>query len=203
MLGCPSSEETQPAALSVFGVTTLFVQNYGVGAAPRHRVCQSWGRITKTGAAHDPEYESASPSTRQNGALVDVMFSEHRDMAAAKAFFQSPAVADVIPDRGDHGWPRQLPARDPENLGEGVKHRTSCYSTMTGAGSPWSCPDGATTSASKVDTSRCVGSSAHDRLTGSVEATTNCVTSSVPAPALINKLPPTPAGSSSSVALRP
>ena len=55
----------------------------------------------------------------------------------------------------------------------------------------------------KVDTSRCVGSSAHDRLTGSVEATTNCVTSSVPAHALINKLPPTPAGSNSSVALRP
>src|ERR1700689_2171371 len=26
----------------------------------------------------------------RNGALVDVMFSEHRDMAAAKAFFQPP-----------------------------------------------------------------------------------------------------------------
>ena len=57
--------------------------------------------------------------------------------------------------------------------------------------------------ASKVDTSRCVGSSAHDRLTGSVEATMNCVTSSVPAPALINMFPPTTAGSTFSVALRP
>ena len=36
----------------------------------------------------------------RNGALVDVMFSEHRDMAAAKAFFQSAkTVTDVIPDR--------------------------------------------------------------------------------------------------------
>ncbi len=26
----------------------------------------------------------------RSGALVDVMFSEHRDMDAAKAFFQSP-----------------------------------------------------------------------------------------------------------------
>jgi hypothetical protein len=57
--------------------------------------------------------------------------------------------------------------------------------------------------ASKVDTSRCVGSSAHDRLTGSVEATMNCVTSSVPVPTLINKLPPMPEGSNSSVALQP
>ena len=31
---------------------------------------------------------------------VDVMFSEHRDMAAAKAFFQTAkTVTDVIPDR--------------------------------------------------------------------------------------------------------
>src|ERR1700710_711019 len=36
----------------------------------------------------------------RNGALVDVMFREHRDMAAAKAFFQSAkAVASINPDR--------------------------------------------------------------------------------------------------------
>jgi putative transposase len=35
-----------------------------------------------------------------NGALVDVMFSEHRDLAGAKAFFQSArSVTDVAPDR--------------------------------------------------------------------------------------------------------
>ena len=55
----------------------------------------------------------------RNGALVDVMFSEHRDMAAAKAFFQSAkTVTDVIPDRvttdGHDSYPR-------------AKHRTSRY----------------------------------------------------------------------------
>ena len=64
----------------------------------------------------------------RNGALVDVMFSEHRDMAAAKAFFQSAkTVTDVIPDRvttdGHDSYPRAIRAK----LGEGVKHRTSCY----------------------------------------------------------------------------
>jgi transposase-like protein len=84
----------------------------------------------------------------RSGALADVMFSEHRDIAAAKAFFQSAkTVTDVTPDR--------------------------------------------------------VTTDGHDsyRLTGSVEATMNCVTSSAPAPALINKLPPTPAGSTSSAVL--
>jgi hypothetical protein len=36
----------------------------------------------------------------RSGALVDVMFSEHRDMTAAVAFFQSvKIVTDVTPDR--------------------------------------------------------------------------------------------------------
>src|SRR6202030_4166226 len=36
----------------------------------------------------------------RSGALVDVMFSAHRDMAAAQAFFQSPkTVTDVTPHR--------------------------------------------------------------------------------------------------------
>ena len=64
----------------------------------------------------------------RNGALVDVMFSEHRDMAAAKAFFQSAkTVTDVIPDRvttdGHDSDPRAIRTK----LGEGVKHRTSRY----------------------------------------------------------------------------
>ena len=53
------------------------------------------------------------------------MFSEHRDMAAAKAFFQSAkTVTDVIPDRvttdGHDSYPRAIRTK----LGEGVKHRT-------------------------------------------------------------------------------
>src|SRR3978361_2010643 len=49
----------------------------------------------------------------RNGALVDVMFSKHRDMAAAMAFFQSAkTVTDVTPDRvttdGHDSYPRAI-----------------------------------------------------------------------------------------------
>jgi transposase-like protein len=53
----------------------------------------------------------------RSGALVDVMFSEHREMAAAKAFFLSAkTVTDATPDRVNPdghdsfarcGWSRQ------------------------------------------------------------------------------------------------
>ena len=56
------------------------------------------------------------------------MFSEHRDMAAAMAFFQSAkAVTVVTPDRvttdGHDSYPRAIRTK----LGEAVKHRTSRY----------------------------------------------------------------------------
>ena len=55
----------------------------------------------------------------RSGALVDVMFSERRDMAAAKAFFRSAkAVTGVHAGPGHDGWPRQLPARDPDRAGQ-------------------------------------------------------------------------------------
>jgi hypothetical protein len=49
----------------------------------------------------------------RSGALVDVMFSEHRDMAAAKAFFASAKmVTGVTPDRvttdGHDSYPRAI-----------------------------------------------------------------------------------------------
>ncbi|HEX3991715.1 MAG TPA: IS6 family transposase, partial [Acetobacteraceae bacterium] len=49
----------------------------------------------------------------RSGALVDVMFSEHRDMAAAKAFFESAKmVTGVTPDRvttdGHDSYPRAI-----------------------------------------------------------------------------------------------
>ena len=61
----------------------------------------------------------------RSGALVDVMFSEHRDMAAAKAFFRSAkAVTGVTPDRvttdGHDSYPRAIRT----GLGRGVRHRT-------------------------------------------------------------------------------
>ena len=62
------------------------------------------------------------------GALVDVMLSEHRDLAAATAFFRSAkAVTGVTPDRvttdGHDAYPRAIRTE----LGSHVRHRTSRY----------------------------------------------------------------------------
>src|ERR1700753_2836697 len=64
----------------------------------------------------------------RSGALVDVMFSEHRDMAAAKAFFRSAkTVTGVTPDRvttdGHDSYPRAIRTV----LGKDVRHRDSQY----------------------------------------------------------------------------
>jgi transposase-like protein len=64
----------------------------------------------------------------RDGALVDVMLSEHRDLAAARAFFRSAkTVTGVTPDRvttdGHDAYPRAI---RPE-LGNHLRHRTSCY----------------------------------------------------------------------------
>src|ERR671913_2380701 len=64
----------------------------------------------------------------RNGTLVDVLFSEHRDMAAAQAFFHSAqAVTGVTPDRvttdGHDSYPRAIRTE----LGKRVRHRTSAY----------------------------------------------------------------------------
>src|SRR4051794_27402485 len=64
----------------------------------------------------------------QHGNLVDVLFSEHRDMAAAQAFFRSAqAVTGITPDRattdGHDSYPRVIRT----TLGKRVRHRTSAY----------------------------------------------------------------------------
>ena len=64
------------------------------------------------------------------GALVDVLFSERRDMKAARAFFRSAkAVTGRTPDRvttdGHDSYPRAIKTE----LGKGVRHRTSRYLT--------------------------------------------------------------------------
>ena len=56
------------------------------------------------------------------------MFSEHRDMAAAKAFFESARlVTGITPDRvstdGHDSYPRAIRT----TLGTGVRHRDSQY----------------------------------------------------------------------------
>jgi putative transposase len=64
----------------------------------------------------------------RDGALVDVMLSEHRDLTAAKAFFRSAkAVTGVTPDRvttdGHDAYPRAIRTE----LGKHVRHRMSRY----------------------------------------------------------------------------
>jgi putative transposase len=64
----------------------------------------------------------------RSGALVDVMLSEHRDMAAAKAFFRSAkAVTGVTPDRVTTDSHDSYPRAIRSELGQGVRHRTSRY----------------------------------------------------------------------------
>jgi putative transposase len=63
-----------------------------------------------------------------SGALVDVMFSDKRDMAAARAFFRSAkATTGVTPDRvttdGHASYPRAIRTE----LGKGVRHRTGVH----------------------------------------------------------------------------
>jgi putative transposase len=68
----------------------------------------------------------------RSGALVDVMFSEHRDIAAAKAFF-APAkmVTGITPDRvttdGHDSYPRAIRT----TLGAGVRHRGQSLSQQS------------------------------------------------------------------------
>ena len=64
----------------------------------------------------------------RDGRLVDTMLSEHRDMAAAQAFFRSAqAVTGVTPERvttdGHGSYPRAIRS----TLGGHVVHRTSAY----------------------------------------------------------------------------
>jgi len=64
----------------------------------------------------------------RDGALVDAMLSEYRNLAAAKRFFRSAkAVTGVIPDRvttdGHDAYPRAIRLE----LGSCVWHRTNSY----------------------------------------------------------------------------
>jgi putative transposase len=64
----------------------------------------------------------------RSGALVDVMFSEHRDMAAAKAFFKSAKMVtgitlDRVTTDGHDSNPRAIRT----TLGADVRHRDSQY----------------------------------------------------------------------------
>ncbi len=63
-----------------------------------------------------------------SGALVDVLFSDHRDMKAAKAFFRSAKiVTGITPDRVTTDGHDSYPCAIRTGLGKGVRHRTSRY----------------------------------------------------------------------------
>jgi hypothetical protein len=99
---------------------------------------------------------------------VDVMLSETRDMAAARAFFRSAkTVAGITPVRattdGYDSYPREIRTE----LGRHVRH--------------W---------ASKVDTDQCAGSSAVDQRRGSDEAMMTSAISSALAHPIIDLFPP-------------
>src|SRR4051812_17027050 len=119
----------------------------------------------------------------RDGNLVDVLFSEHRDMAAAQACFRSAkAVTGITPDRvttdGHDSYPRAIRT----TLGQDVRHRTSAslnnrleqdhrgikgrYRPMRGFKGP-------------------------DQHPGSVALTMNCPTSPAPAPTTTSTYPPT------------
>ncbi len=62
----------------------------------------------------------------RDGVLVDVMLSDHRDLAAAKAFFRAAkAVTRVTPDRVTTDGHDAYPSAIRTVLGKRVRHRTS------------------------------------------------------------------------------
>jgi putative transposase len=63
-----------------------------------------------------------------SGTLVDVMLSERRDLAAAKAFFRSArTVTGVAPDRVTTDGHDSYPGAIRTALGKGIRHRISRY----------------------------------------------------------------------------
>src|ERR1700756_5145555 len=99
----------------------------GLRRRRRGRIGKSW-YVDETYIKMHGQWRYLYRAIDRNGLLVDVMFSEHRDMAAAKAFFRSAkTVTGVTPDRvttdGHDSYPRAIRTV----LGTGVRHRDSQY----------------------------------------------------------------------------
>ncbi|MBV8869021.1 MAG: IS6 family transposase [Acetobacteraceae bacterium] len=93
----------------------------------RGRIGRSW-YVDETYLKVDGRWCYVYRAIDSTGALVDVLFSERRDMKAAKAFFRSAkAATGLTPDRvttdGHDSYPRAIRTE----LGRGVRHRTSRY----------------------------------------------------------------------------
>ena len=64
----------------------------------------------------------------RDGALVDVLLSERRDLAAARASFQSArTVTGVAPDRVTTDGHGAHPSAIRTELGDAVRHRTDAH----------------------------------------------------------------------------
>jgi putative transposase len=64
----------------------------------------------------------------RDGNLIDAMLSEHRDVAAAKAFFRSAkATAGFRPDRVTTDGHGSYPKAIRTTLGRSARHKTSAY----------------------------------------------------------------------------
>jgi hypothetical protein len=126
------------------------------------------------------------------GALVDVLFREHRDMKAARAFFRSAqAVTGVTPKRvttdGHDSYPRA------------IRTRTCAIAPATTEITGWN----RTTAAWKADTGPCAASKAPDRRPSSVADTMNSATTFALDPIIINPFLPRAADYRSSAEPRP
>jgi hypothetical protein len=114
--------------------------------------------------------------------LVDVLFSKHRDMKAARA--SRPIGLRPM-------------ATTATRARSGPNRASMCTTAPAATGTMgWN----RSTAASKADPGPCAVSSAPDRRPGSVEVTTNCATTSVLNPITANTSPPLAAGYSSSAA---
>jgi putative transposase len=93
----------------------------------RGKVGRSW-YVDETYLKVDGRWCYLYRAVDRSGALVDVLLSEHRDMAAAKAFFRSArAVTAVTPDRVTTDGHDSYPGAIRTELGRRVRHRTSRY----------------------------------------------------------------------------
>jgi putative transposase len=93
----------------------------------RHRLASSW-YVDETYIKVRGRWCYLYRAVDRDGALVDVMLSQRRDLAAAKAFFRSAkAVTAIIPDRVTSDGHDCYPNAIRSALGKSVKHRTNVY----------------------------------------------------------------------------
>jgi transposase-like protein len=86
------------------------------------------GHVDETYVKVHGRWASLYRAVDRDGNLVDTMLTEHRDMAAAQAFFRSAKAAtgvtpELVTTDGHGSYPRAIRS----TLGRRVVHRTSAY----------------------------------------------------------------------------